>query len=210
MNVPDDLRAWVRGLRGVDDLGNKVVDFRRRPIPYVSKNTAAAAGDFGGTTADYDFWRPHMCGVCCVKSIGDALGVTTGTTLFDLIKLCVEHEVYRFDDAGDIRGAYHYPLCDLLRTRIGVPAHVAPDLSTAIVKHQLAQGKAIILSVDLGKSAHRRAPVTHLVTVYAHDPVCDTYTLHDCSSAIVADGCAAVVPARYLSMLSNRRGLVVG
>lgn len=41
-------------------------------------------------------------------------------------------------------------------------------------------------------------------------PIGDTYTLHDCSSAIVADGRAAKVPGSFLRIVSNRRGLVVG
>lgn len=203
------LDTWVRRRRGVDDLGNRVVDFRALVIPYVAKPVEPGE-TFGAAAADYEFWRPHMCAVCCVKSIGDALGSTTNVTMFDLIKQCVELEVYRFDEHGDIRGAFHHPLRELLRTRIGVPAEVSGTLSIDDLKNHLGRGKVALLSVDLRKSAHVRAQVTHLVTVFGYDPCTDTFQLHDCSAAIVAEGTAARVPSTYLAAISNARGLIVG
>lgn len=201
---------WLRRRRGVDDLGNRFVDFRVLDVPFVSKAIGSAPPPFGGTAADYDFWRPHMCAVCCVKSIGDALGTTTSTTLFDLITMSIELEVYRFDEHGDLRGAFHYPLRDLLRMRVGVPAEVAAALTIDQIKEVLAHGKVVLLSVDLRRSDHVRADVTHLVTVYEYDTGADTFRLHDCAAAIVSDGEAAEVPASYLAAVSNSRGLVVG
>jgi hypothetical protein len=74
------------------------------------------------------------------------------------------------DVSEDLRWAFQWPLRDLVRSRLGIPAAVSPSLPLDEIKCQPSRGKVVSYPVDLGKSARLQAPGTHLVTVYGYDP----------------------------------------
>ena len=45
---------------------------------------------FGSTKELYDYWIPHVCGICCLKMVGDTLGKTSSYTLYALTMMCLE------------------------------------------------------------------------------------------------------------------------
>ena len=54
---------------------SEAINFRDLEIPYVAKGLRDSVADaviFGGTVEQYQFWRPHVCAVCCLKMVGDA------------------------------------------------------------------------------------------------------------------------------------------
>lgn len=186
------------------------IDFNKIEVSYVDRGDIKnGAVNFGGTEAEYKLWRSNMCGVCCLKMIGDSVGKTQNISLFDLVKISLDRGVFRINKEGNIEGAFHYPLRDLLR-EMHIPATVESKLTTQKIKKKLQAGKIIILSVDLTKSHFITSPESHLITVYDYDALGDTYTIHDSSSVIAENGNAVKIHSAYLNELSNSRGLSVG
>jgi hypothetical protein len=168
------------------------------PLPWLS---------FGSAKDEYERWVPEICGICCLKMIGDTVGTTRHQSLYQLTMMAVENGTFTIGEAGRIHGAYHKPLSELAQT-FGIPCEVAANLTTARIRREIGNGRYAILSVDLGKvdSALRGG---HLVLVYAHDGVGE-FLLHDCSSVLRQNGRAVKVTWSELENMSNRKGLIAG
>ena len=202
------MRNIIETLKNIERL--PPIDFREYKVPFVAKGrgTGADVDSFGGTKNDYDFWRPYSCSTCCIKSIHDSVYPHEDISLFELIERSVETGVFEVDD-GKVKGAFHYPMRDLLRT-MNIPAQVYGLIEESTVINALESGKIVVLSVDLMKSRHISHAESHLIVVYRFNAQENTFTVHDSASAIVSDGNGAAIAREYLEELSNHKGLIVG
>lgn len=188
-------------------------DFGRTPIPFSQKGTPGSKEDartFGASSELYDFWRPHLCGVCCLKMIGDAVGATKDLSLYTLTERCVSKGVLKVDKHNEVFGAYHYPMATMLH-EMGVPAQVEGQLTGDVIEKSLSSGKLVMLSVDLAKVEHCPSDESHLVLVYESlGGALNSFRLHDCASALGPDGNGMTMESAELMRISNEKGLIVG
>lgn len=191
---------------------SKTIDFRDLEIPYIAKGSQDSVADtviFGGTIEQYQFWRPHICAVCCLKMAGDVAGKTNDMTLSVLTNACLEKGVFRIEN-NDVLGAYHRPLVRFMN-KLGMPTRRVGNISTEDMVQEIRNGKIIFLSVDLAKLPNSPSDESHFVVVYdVIDGPDAGFRLHDCSSVLSNDGNAMFVSEEELSRLSNRKGLIVG
>ena len=183
-----------------------------RPVtpPFVSRNIPPEDLDdvFGGEAEEYQLWRPHICGVCCVKMIGDAAGVTNGDTLMELVQDFVAAGALVVRDDGQVDGAFHHPMARVIED-LGLHATITGHLSVPTVAELVTHGSMVILSCDLAAMTGGRQSGGHLVLVYGYDAEQEAFLVHDCSEILGDDGRAAQVDATELARISNTKGLLV-
>ncbi len=187
------------------------VDFSGVEMPFVAKGTLNSVEDaekFGGTLEKFNFWRPHMCAVCCIKMVGDAVHKTDGITLSDLVDMSVNDGVYR-REGDDVKGAFHYPMVDLLK-KLGIYAEVGKNIDIQTLKRLLIEGKVIFLSVNLAKVRGSKHKESHMIVLYKYDESTGTFHLNDCANFIDPKGYDIQIDEQYLKELSNNKGVIVG
>jgi hypothetical protein len=178
---------------------------------YVPKTTPGDLSpwvSFGSARGEYERWVPEICGICCLKMIGDTEGNTGQLSLYQMTMMAVANGTFIADQAEGIKGAYHRPLAELAR-QLGIACDAARDVNTLRIRRELGSGRYVILSVDLAKVG-RGLRGGHLVLIYDHDDAADEVLLHDCSSVLREDGRAVSMTWSELESISNRKGLVVG
>jgi len=163
---------------------------------------------FGSGPLEYQRWIPEICGICCLKMVGDTIGVTNGLSLYELTMMALENGTYSVDERGTVRGAFHYPLAELAE-RLGIRCRVMPTLGISEIKDALAQGKYAILSIDAAR-VDSSLEGGHLVLVYGYDARAGCFLLHDCSSIMQPDGCGVSISEHAMARISNSKGLVAG
>jgi hypothetical protein len=164
--------------------------------------------EFGSGRLEYQRWIPEICGICCLKMVGDTIGVTNDLTLYQLAMMAAENGTLIVNEDGTIQGVFHYPLAELAE-RLGIRCHVMRALGISEIKQALAQGMYAILSINAARvdsSLHGG----HLVLVYGYDEPASSFLLHDCSSMMRPDGCGVSISADALASISNNKGLVAG
>lgn len=161
---------------------------------------------FGSGQLEYKRWIPEICGICCLKMVGDTIGVTNDLSLYQLTMMAVANGTFIVGEHGTIQGAFHHPLAELAE-RLGVRCRVMSRLGISEITETLAQGMYAILSIDAAKvDSSRRGG--HLVLVYGYDQPGDSFLLHDCSAMMRPDGCGVSISASALASISNNKGLV--
>jgi hypothetical protein len=198
--------------KGQADVVPEGVDFNKLVIPFVPKgspDSAADASKFGAPVDQYQFWRPHMCAVCCLKMVGDAAHKTNTMSLSTLVDECVAEGVFTVSTEKEVRGAFHFPLAHVME-KLGMPARVAGKMSIEDIICEIRNGKVIFLSVDLSKLEENPHPESHLVVVYGVDDTEAELYLHDCASVLSPNGNGIHMAREELAKLSNGKGLVIG
>jgi Peptidase_C39 like family len=163
---------------------------------------------FGSGPLDYQRWIPEICGICCLKMVGDTIGVTSDLSLYQLTMMAAANGTFIVSAHRTIQGAFHYPLAELAE-RLGIRCRVMRVLGISEIKQALAQGMYAILSINAARvdsSLHGG----HLVVVYGYDEPAGSFLLHDCSSMMQPDGCGVSISADALASISNNKGLVAG
>ena len=163
---------------------------------------------FGSGRLEYQRWIPEICGICCLKMVGDTIGVTNNLSLYQLTMMAAANGTFIVSEHGTIQGAFHHPLAELAE-RLGIHCRVMRKLGIGEISGALAQGMYAILSIDAaGVDSSRQGG--HLVLVYGYDEPAGSFLLHDCSSMMRPDGCAVSISANALAGISNNKGLVAG
>lgn len=165
--------------------------------------------EFGSSPEDYRRWVPEICGICCLKMVGDTLGATHGVTLYDLTMQGVQKGVLVERDDGTIGGAYHHPLVDLAR-EYGIPGRVVRNLTADRIVEAIEQGKFAMVSVDLARVEGSSLSGGHLLLVYGFNPRDNIFGIHDCASLVRSDGEGMSIPRQELATMSNHKGVVLG
>ena len=163
---------------------------------------------FGSGQLEYQRWIPEICGICCLKMVGDTIGVTSNLSLYQLTMMATANGTFTVSEHGTIRGAFHYPLAELAES-LGIRCRVMRTLRIGEITEALAKGMYAILSINAERVDSSRQG-GHLVLVYGYDETAGSFLLHDCSSMMRPDGCGMSISADALARISNNKGLVAG
>ena len=163
---------------------------------------------FGSAQLEYQRWNPEICGICCLKMVGDTIGVTNTLSLYQLTMMAAANGTFIVTGHGTIQGAFHYPLAELAE-RLGIRCRVMRALGIPEITAALTRGMYAILSINAAR-VNSSLRGGHLVLVYGYDEPADSFLLHDCSSMMQRDGYGVSISARALSGISNNKGLVAG
>lgn len=182
---------------------------RTRQVVFVPKCVPGDGSpwlNFGSSRSEYEKWIPHVCGICCLKMIGDSAGLTTQLTLYTLTLMCLAKRGFVQEADGKISGVFHYPLAELAGD-LGLAAEVDGNLASGRCISHIRRGSILMLSVNLAK-VNPSLSGGHLVVVYDYSPKSDVFMIHDCSSVLRTNGCGISISRRELDGISNRKGLV--
>lgn len=176
-------------------------------IQYVPKPDTVAA--FGCDTKEQlALWRPEICGVCCLKMIGDTKHRTTTTNLWQLTEACIQQGAFRVEhDTGKIEGIFYRPMLKVARS-LGLRGLALLRLPLVLVRLLLMLRITPILSIDLHK-LDPKYEAGHLVVVVGYDRKTKAYVVHDPSSVVTKPGKFAHISSSTLRRVSNDRGVVV-
>lgn len=178
-------------------------------VSFISKHSPGKEPwlNFGSTRMEYERWAPHICGICCIKMIGDTLGLTNNESLHSLTMECFNGKGFILDGRGEIAGAFHHPLLRLLTSR-GLNGEVLGNIEIDTILRAIDLGDYVILSVDLVK-INSSLNGSHLVLIYGYDDNLKEFILHDCSNVISSNGRGVKLKINELDRISNGKGLVI-
>lgn len=162
---------------------------------------------FGSTRENYERWIPEICGICCLKMVGDTFGITDNLSLYELTLKCLNKGGFKIKKDGSIEGIFHRPLVRLAR-ELGLEGSVEKKLGVDRVIKHLENNRFAILSIDLRK-ATESFKGTHLILVHAYSREERRFIVHDCAYALGKEGCGILVSHDELAHISNERGMIL-
>lgn len=164
------------------------------------------ATGFGGTLSEYQKWSPHICGICCLKMVGDTLGVTNHISLYELTLECCDLGGF-IESPSTVKGVYHFPLLRLA-SKYGITGSVEPNLNIDNLINALGQDKVALLSVDINK-LDKKLNGAHLILVYQYDEKSESFIVNDCAHILNHKGKQISVPKFLLNRICNNKGLTL-
>jgi hypothetical protein len=174
-------------------------------VKYIPKPDTVAA--FGCDTKEQlKLWRPEICGVCCLKMIGDTKNRTTKLSPWQLTQACLEQGAFKAK-SGKIQGIYHRPMVEVARA-FGLHGFTLPRVSLLLARFLLMLRITPIMSIDLHKF-NPKYEVGHLIVIVGYDSKGKAYIIHDPSSVLATPGKFARLSSRTLRSISNNRGVVL-
>jgi len=181
-------------------------------IKYVPKRPLLVNADvaewreFGAPSeSEWKLWLPEVCGICCLKMIGDTLGVTNIISLYELTQRCLRLGGFKVQAGKSIQGVYHAPLLELGRT-LGLEGKVEKGLDIEQIASEVDSGHFVILSIDLQR-ANTGYCGGHLVLIHSVDRGNRSFSLHDPSSVLSIPGYNIEFSYEKLDRISNKKGL---
>lgn len=189
---------------------NERANVQPHPAAYVPKHDPQDLTPwktFGGTKEEYERWVPHSCGVCCLKMVGDTLGLSKSFTLLELTRMCTEAGGFVEEPDGSIKGVFHFPLLAVAR-KLGMSGVIVANLDTDSIADAVGGGHYVILSINLAR-VDPTLQGSHLVLIHGYDSTSGTFTLHDCAATFGGCGENVGLDRAVLSNLSNNRGLIL-
>lgn len=159
-------------------------------IKYVSKKNYSDKKpwlQFGAPNkSEYEKWYPEVCGICCLKMIGDAYGSTVKVTLYQLAMERKQKDGSRELPNSEIQGVFHKPLLDLAKD-YGLDGRVENNLKLEKVISSLQNGRFVILSIDKSK-VNPKLRGGHLVLVHSLNLTSDTFLINDPEPILAKNG----------------------
>ncbi len=162
---------------------------------------------FGSTRAEYDLWSPEVCGICCLKMVGDTFNKTNQMSLYSLTMQCLDKGGYRILADNRIEGVFHQPLLALAE-ELGLQGEVRGNLDPGSVIKALGEEKLVILSIDL-KKVRPELNGGHLILIYDYSRSLNSFFAHDPSYLLSRQGRGTRVDSEYLEDISNQKGIVL-
>ena len=157
--------------------------------------------------AAYEYWVPHVCGICCVKMVGDTYGLTNQYSLYDLTMQCKSLGGFKESKDGKMRGVFHHPLVELAK-EVGLAGRVERRLENDRIKAGIKKNHFAVLSIDL----HRLTGFMngdHLILIHQYDSEKDSFILHDCAALVGCKGKNTKISPARLDAISNYKGIVL-
>jgi hypothetical protein len=163
---------------------------------------------FGAPNEDeYRKWSPEVCGICCLKMIGDSLGLTSSISLYELTMRCKDEGGFRELADGEIQGVFHRPLLEVAKS-YGLAGKVVGRLTINKIKDSLKKERFIILSINKSKISPQLKG-GHLILVHSYDPKVETFVVHDSELLLSESGENIELSAVRLEEISNNKGLII-
>ena len=176
-----------------------------RFVPKCSPDDSVPWIAFGSSQEEYTRWVPEICGICCLKMVGDTFGVTTNTSLYQLTMQCLERGGFKVQEDGSIAGVFHHPLVHLAE-ELGLQGSVERNLDVKGIISHLKNNRLIVLSINLQK-VPGSFKGNHLVLVYRYLPRQHVFLVHDCAFAVGKEGANIPLSQDELARMSNERGM---
>lgn len=179
-------------------------------IPFIPKKVP---GDqkpwirFGSTRSEYYRWIPEVCGICCLKMIGDAFDKTNRLSLYALTMRCLDRGGFKTMKSGEIQGVFHKPLLQIAR-EVGLEGEVKRSLIHQDMVESLQKSRFILLSIDLEKAKDGLSG-SHLILIHGYDRTAGEFIIHDPSGVLNKNGCNFRISRLWLDAISNHRGLII-
>lgn len=156
---------------------------------------------------EYERWSPEVCGICCLKMAGDALGTTQQLSVYALAMETLQKGGFKRKPDGSIEGVFHKPLLEVARTH-GLDGSIERSFSLEKVNEILQKGGMAILSIDKAK-VNPTLKGGHLVLVWSRDERKKTFLIHDSEQLLSESGEGIALPEADLMRISNNRGISV-
>lgn len=177
-------------------------------IPKRLKNDPYPWLTFGcNTEEEYEKWIPEICGICCLKMIGDTFGKTNHINLYNLTMKCFNKGGFKILANGDIMGVFHYPLLETAK-EFGLNGEVRRSIDNQLIINSVNNIRFVILSIDLSKVKNDLSG-SHLVLVHNYNRENDAFLLHDTSCVLDSCGENIPIPRSRLEIMSNHKGLIL-
>jgi len=157
--------------------------------------------------SEYEKWHPEVCGICCLKMVGDSCGSTSNISLYQLTMECKQKGGFKELPTGEIQGVFHQPLLDLAEN-YGLDGNVEGNLDLGKIITSLQNDRFVILSLDKSKVSPKLKG-GHLVLIHAYDPESKTFLINDPEPILAEDGQNIEVGSDRLEEISNKRGLII-
>ena len=156
---------------------------------------------------EYEKWSPEVCGICCLKMVGDAYGTTSDTSLYQLTMECKQIGGFKELLNGEIQGIFHKPLLNLAKD-YGLDGNIEGNLDILKIIDSLHNNRFVILSLDKSK-INPKLRGGHLVLIHSYDSETKTFLIHDPEPILAKDGQNIRVDSDKLSEISNKKGLII-
>jgi hypothetical protein len=176
-------------------------------IPKSHPNDKTPWITYGSTKEDYTKWRPEICGICCLKMVGDTFGTTPHLSLHDLTTKCLEKGGFKIREDGTIAGIFHRPLLKLA-SEVGLNGTVERELDMNRIMKHLGKNHMVVLSIDLQKASSSYTG-NHLILIHQFLPHEKSFLIHDCSYTLGKEGSHIKLSQDELAHMSNKRGITL-
>lgn len=179
-------------------------------IPFIPKKVP---GDrkpwirFGSTRDEYYRWIPEVCGICCLKMIGDSFGKTNHLSLYTLTMRCLDKGGFKIMKNKEILGVFHKPLLRVAK-EVGLEGKVKRFLTHQNIVKSLTKRRFILLSIELQKVSIGLSG-SHLILIHGYDCSIGKFIIHDPSSILGKVGHNLRISNLLLDAISNHRGLII-
>ena len=178
-------------------------------VKYISKSCRESNSPqqaFGAPNMKvYLKWYPEVCGICCLKMVGDTLNKTNHASLYQLTMQGLNIGVYKEQDDGSIQGAFHKPLINLAK-EYGIKGNLEKRLSSKRIIELIEQHKFPILSVDRQKINPQLTPGGHLILIHTWDQNKNAFLIHDPEPLLADNGENITITLDLLDLISNHKG----
>jgi len=155
---------------------------------------------------EYDRWSPEVCGICCLKMVGDSYGLTNSVSIYQLARQCQKMGGYKESEDGNILGVFHQPLLELAES-YGINGCIVRNLNLKKIKAALKARRLIALSIDKSK-INPNLTGGHLILIHSYDPKAGCFLIHDPEPLLDKTGIDIKISPQRLKEFSNNRGLV--
>lgn len=181
-----------------------------RPV-YITKKDESPINPwvkFGAPNKEvYEKWSPQVCGICCLKMIGDTYGYTNKISVYQLTMECKRKGGFNELPNGEIQGVYHEPLLELSKN-YGLTGNVERNLNIEKILFSLAKNRFIILSIDKSK-INPSLKGGHLILLHAYNRETKVFAVNDPDPILSKKGKNIKIGIDKLQRISNKRGLIL-
>ncbi|NUS14047.1 MAG: hypothetical protein HOY69_22020 [Streptomyces sp.] len=184
-------------------------------VPEFVAGTKAAVDDplwqksGADTPEEYAFWAPRICGVACLRMALDHWNRPVPPSVV-LARDLQDAGAY-VREGDDVKGLIYRPFAEYVTRRWGLYARVAPELTGAEIRQEIARGRLVVISVNKDIRTPEADPASkggHLVLVVAADA--EGVKLNNPSGFPGRSQHQAPVPWTTLERFYAGRGVVLG
>lgn len=151
-------------------------------------------------------WNNDLCGLYCLKMVGDYFNVTKNTSLWEILIKCRELNGFK-DINGERVGVFHKSLLKTAKS-FGLKGKTERNFNLKKIIKNLSKNHLVILSVDKNK-INSKLTGGHLILVYDYLVDKDICILHDPDQILSKSGENVEINLGELAKISNNKGLVI-